>query len=84
MYYLPQTPKINKGPPIGATLPSSKTALTWTKMRHISGSELLRGDDPNPYSQEPCDNETLDHLLSFVKIRRSMNFHMNRYKGFFI
>ena len=52
-------------------------------MRHISGSEILRGDDPNPYSQKPCDNETLDHLLSIVKIRMSMNFSMNRCKVFF-
>ena len=52
-------------------------------MRHISGRELLRGDDPNPYSQKPCDNETLDHLLSIVEIQMSMNFCMNRCKDFF-
>ena len=51
-------------------------------MRHISRSELLHGDDPNPYSLEPCDNETLDHLLSIVKISIIMSFRMSRRKGF--
>jgi hypothetical protein len=53
-------------------------------MRHISRSEFLRGDDLNPYSQEPCDNETLDHLPSIVQNTPEHGFPYESLQGFSI